>query len=125
MKVEEYIPRFYPIKPWNETRSFYSDLIDNHNFELTPMLDLVDYIIKSKISDRVFGTISNHTMLTMSIYEKIELGREMLRIYFDSTEKKWFYKYYSRPDKLIQFEREYDKELGIEKFNQFISFVKW
>jgi len=112
-----------PSTNWEEIRSEYSNLIEK-GIELQPMIGLIDYILGSELKNRLFAFVSVKT-LVVSIYDKIEFRKENLKIEYDILNQKWFFEYYPRPDKPVQFEREYNKELGIEKFKQFIEFIKW
>lgn len=88
------------------------------------MLGLVEHIISSDLSNRLYGMISLDR-LVLSIYDKIDAHREALHIRFDRFSEKWNFKYFSVPFKPPEFERTYEKEKGIEKFDAFIRMINW
>jgi len=61
----------------------------------------------------------------ISIYDEIEWHKETLHIEFDRNSEKWNFKYFSRPNEKPEFERQYDADLGIEKFDKLTSMIKW
>jgi len=116
--MRKYNPSYIKSRDWNEIRDFYKEL------KISPMVDLVNHIMTNGLTKRLYATTSLYFLL-ISVYEEIELNREILKIEFSREENKWFFRYYSKPLQEAEFEREYDKDLGIEKFDQFIDFIKW
>jgi hypothetical protein len=109
---------------WDELDKYYVDL-NNRNWGHDRLLELVRHIKTTRVSDRLFGSISMLDKLIVSIYDPIEWNRETLHIEFDRTNDSWYFKYYSRPNEEPKFERKYNAELGIEKFDKFVSVIKW
>lgn len=103
---------------WLDIKKFYEEL------DILPMIDLIDHIIDRDLSGRLYATTSTYYLI-ISVYEKIEIQREMLKIEYRSTDEKWNFKYFAVPNQGVEFEQEYDKSLGIDRFDQFIEFIKW
>ena len=61
----------------------------------------------------------------ISIYEVIEWNKETLHIEFDRHNQKWNFKYFAKPYQKAEFIRQYEANIGIEKFNDFIGMIKW
>ncbi len=116
-------PNTVGIRNWTEIEQFYTDLI-MHGWKLDPLLELVRHIITTKLSERLFGSISLSNLI-VGIYNPMEWDREALHIEFNRQTQKWLFKYYPMPYKPIEFERQYPAEKGIEKFDNFIQMMKW
>lgn len=121
--MRKYNPTHIKSRDWNEIRSWYSELIDE-GLNLKPMLDLINHILEKELNKRLFASTSMHKLL-ISIYEEMESDREILKIEFDQINEKWSFDYYAKPFQDAEFSRRYNMEMGIEKFNQFIDFIKW
>lgn len=61
----------------------------------------------------------------LTIYEKIDVSKETLAITYKGNKEKWVFVYQSVPFEKKPFYREYTKELGIEKFDQIIKWLRW
>jgi len=116
--------RFYnQSSNWSEIRSWYAQLTERDpGFE--PLLDLVNHIIDSGMSKRLFAYTSVHK-LVVGIYEKIEYNSEALHIEFDIDNSKWNFNFHSKPFEPIEFQRTYNVELGIDKFDQIVKYLNW
>ena len=121
--MRKYTPTYVQPKDWDEIKSWYSELIQD-GLELKPMLDLIEHILTKGYKNRLFATTSLHT-LVISIYSEIDLQTEVLKIKFDLATRNWFFDYYGKPFQEAQFSRQYNEDLGIEKFEQFIKFINW
>jgi len=121
--MKNYNPTYTKSRGWDEIEHWYIELIE-HGLTLEPMLDLVKHIRSSKLKIRLYAYTSMHK-LVVSIYEQIEWNREALHIEFDLETRNRFFKYWSKPFAESEFERKYSEELGIEKFDQFINYIKW
>jgi hypothetical protein len=64
-------------------------------------------------------------ILTVTIYNPAEWDRETFYIEFDNQNQRWHFWYRSKPNEPIEAERYYSKEDGIEKFYQYIDWLKW
>jgi hypothetical protein len=103
-------------KTWDYIASSFKD-----NRE---MFSLIQHIISSGLSNRLYGVISLDRLI-LSIYDQIEIHREALHVRFDIASEKWEFKYFSVPYKPPEFERSYERDKGIEKFNAFIKMINW
>jgi len=110
-------------RPWDEIEEFYRKRNENSR-EHHHMLALVKYIRAKGLNARLFAYTSHDTLM-VSIYDPIELNREMLKLEFDRQRQLWRFEYFSRPFEEAEFVREYTPELGCEKFDQFISMMGW
>ena len=121
--MKKYNPQLTKSISWEEIEKGYLQLIE-HGLKFEPMLNLVNHIQNSNLNERLFAFTSMHK-LVVGIYDEIDWNREALHIEFDSETRKWLFKYRSKPFEPIDFERTYDEELGIEKFDQLIKNIKW
>ena len=108
---------------WEEIEIWCQDLID-HGIEYEPMLNLIQHIRSSGLNERLYA-ITSLNELIVGIFDEIEWNKEVLHISFDAEQKKWEFKYWPLPNKPFEFERNYNEEFGIEKFDQFIKYIKW
>lgn len=110
-------------RPWDDIEAHYLDLISrgwNHH----RLLGLVTHIKSSKLGERLYGCTSLDKLI-ISIYDPIEWNREALHIEFDRNNQSWHFKYRSRSDVKPELEKQYGADEGLEKFDKFISMVKW
>ena len=94
------------------------------------MLALVRHIISSGASNRLFAYTSLDT-LKVSNYEPLDVS-EILHIHFDRQKQLFYFDYFSSDSegKLYdkeqpEFHRQYPAKVGIEKFDQFLRWVRW
>jgi hypothetical protein len=120
----KYKPRTQKVESWDDLDKYYVDL-NNHNWGHDRLLELVRHIKNSGLGSRLTGSITTLDKLIVSIYDPIEWDREALHIEFDRHNDNWIFKYYSRPNEKPEFERKYKADLGIEKFDNFVSMIKW
>ena len=111
------------VRSWAEIEQHYINLTKN-GWDLKPMIELVQHIIKTKISERLFAYTSMDK-LVVGIYNPLEWNREVLHIEFDVHSQKWYFMYYPKPNEPIEFERQYDPGAGLDKFDKFIKLKKW
>lgn len=98
----KYKPQTAKAHPWDEIENFYIDLNKN-GWNNESIIKLVQHIKHTNLSSRLFAYTS-HDKLVISIYNPIEWNREAL---------------------YIEFERKYDADKGIEKFDNFIKMINW
>ncbi|MBX3241367.1 MAG: hypothetical protein KIT80_17790 [Chitinophagaceae bacterium] len=120
--IFNYKPQTATVRPWDDieehfTKWFQGQYQDN-------IATLVKHIKMSGLSQRLFGYTSMDK-LVVGIYNPMEWNREALHIEFDVEGQKWFFKFYPKPNKPAEFERQYPADKGIEKFDNFIKMVKW
>jgi len=111
------------IVPWEEIEDRYKDLIA-HNWLVEPMLNLVQFIINNGYDQKLYGYTSLDR-LVITIYDPAESHRESLHIQFNQHTRQWHFEYHSKPYERVEKERYYTEEQGIEKFCQFIEWLKW
>jgi hypothetical protein len=108
---------------WPDIQQHYINL-NNHGWQLDPLLELVRHIIASKLAARLFAYTSLDN-LVIGIFNPMEPHRETLHLKFDSQLQQWFYKYYPKPGEPVEWERQYPADKGIEKFESFIRMIRW
>jgi hypothetical protein len=119
----KYKPQTTKARSWDEIEEHYIDL-NKHGWGHDKLLELVRHIKTTGLKDRLFAYTSMDK-LVVSIYDPVEWNREALHIEFDRQNQQWDFKYISRPNEKLEFERKYDAALGIEKFEKFVSTIKW
>ena len=90
------------------------------------MLTLVQHIVSSGAADRLFA-YTTHATLKVGIYESRVHREEELHIEFDGQEQVFHFDYYAINEvrKQPEFHRKYPREVGIEKFDQFLRWIRW
>lgn len=114
---------------WEYIAATYQGL-NNHGWGHERMLELVQHIVSSGASTRLFAYTSLDT-LHVSIHEPLE-NSETLRIRFDHQKQFFCFEYFASDveGKLYgqeqpEFHRQYPAEAGIEKFDQFLRWIYW
>jgi hypothetical protein len=114
---------------WAYIAAAYQTL-NNHGWGHERMLELVQHIISSGASSRLFA-FTSLDRLNVSSYEPLEKS-EILHIHFDRQNQLFCFDYFatSNSSKLYdqeqpEFQRQYPAEAGIEKFNQFLQWIRW
>ena len=103
--------------------------LNNKGWGHERMSALVQHIISSGAAIRLFAYTS-HDTLKVGIYEQLE-ENELLYIYFDRQKQIFCFDYFaSRGGKIYEseqpeFRRQYPAEEGIEKFDQFLRWIRW
>jgi hypothetical protein len=116
-------PQTAKARPWDDIEEHYIDL-NKHGWGHHRLLDLVRHIKSTGLKDRLFACTSMDK-LVVSIYDPLEWDREALHIEFDRQNQCWNFKYLSRPNEKPEFERQYNAEFGLDKFDKFVSMIKW
>ena len=88
------------------------------------MLDLVRRIRTSGIQQRLFA-FTSHAELIIGLYPEIDRCQEALHVAFDPLTETWHLNYYAHPTGKPEVTRTYAKELGIEKFIDFLGYLRW
>ena len=114
---------------WTYIAETYQDF-NYHGWGHERMLALVQHIISSGASNRLFAYTSLDTLM-VSNYEPLE-SSEVLCIYFDRQKQLFCFDYSATANgsKLYnqeqpEFKRQYPAEVGIEKFDQFLRWIRW
>jgi hypothetical protein len=121
--VEKYKPQIVKVAQWQQIEEYYTDLI-SHGWELESMLSLIRFIRNNNLDKRLFAYTSLDK-LVLTIYNPAEWHRESLHIEFERNLKKWHFEYHPKPNGPIEAERYYSEEDGINKFCQYIEWLKW
>jgi len=121
--IPKYQPSYIKIVPWEEIEKRYVDLI-SCGWKMESMLNLVKHIKGNNLDKRLFAYTSLDKLI-VTIYNPGETGREELRIQFDQHTKRWHFEYYPKPFEPTEMERFYPEEEGINKFCEFIEWLKW
>ena len=121
--AKKYKPPTAKARPWDEIEGHYVDL-NKHGWGQDRLLELVRHIKSTGLQDRLFA-YKSLDKLVLSIYDPIERDREALHIEFDRLNQHWYFKYISRPNEKPELERQYNADLGLEKFDKFVSMAKW
>ena len=121
--TKKYKPPTAKARSWDDIEYHYVDL-NKQGWGHDRLLELVRHIKSTGLKDRLYAYTSLDK-LVVSIYDPIEWDREALHIEFDRLSQRWDFKYISRPNDKPEFERKYNAELGLEKFDKFVSMIKW
>lgn len=118
---QQYKPWSAKAQSWDYIENRYRTDFGHCHFKL---IELVEHIKKSKLSDRLFGSTSMDK-LVVSIYEELDYRKEALHITFDLYKNEWHFKYFAVPFRQPEFTRTYSADKGIEKFDNFINMINW
>jgi hypothetical protein len=119
----KYKPAYAKVVPWEEIAERYAELI-SLGIDLEPMLALVKHIMESGLGQRLFAFVAMRE-LVISIYDPIDIGKEVLHIEYNDYSSKWYFEFRPKPYSPFEALRYYPKELGIKKFDQYIKMLKW
>ena len=109
---------------WDFVIENYESLI-RHEWRIEPMLELIRHIVFN-YSSRLYAFTSLDKLI-ISIYENIDMLSEALHVRYDCESKKFSFAYFGGHSALPQpeWQREYDAEDGIKKFDAFIKMINW
>lgn len=116
-------PQLVKIVPWEEIEERYRELIAHH-WRIEPMLQLVEYIQASGMDKRLFAYMSVDRLI-VTIYNPAEWNNEALRIQFKQRDQQWRFEYLPKSFEQVEMERFCAENEGIDKFLQFIDWLKW
>jgi hypothetical protein len=114
-------------KSWEYIAAFYQDL-NNHGWGHERMLALVQYILSSGASQRLFAYTSLDKLI-ISNHEPLE-DSEILCVDFDRQKQLFHFEYFASSvsnygQEQPEFHRHYLPDVGIEKFDQFLRWIRW
>jgi hypothetical protein len=118
-----YQPQLIKPHSWPDIEQHYIDL-NNHGWQLDPLLQLVRHIMTSGLDGRLYA-FTSHEILVIGIYNPMERDRETLHLKFDGQSQQWFFTYYPKPGEPVEWEKIYPADKGTEKFDSFISMIRW
>lgn len=122
--VEKYKPQTARPVPWVEIEEHYRNLVEDYNWPIQSMLDLVRYIRRTHLEERLYAYTS-HDELVVTIYDIPEWNREALHIHLDPVSLIWKFHYLPKPYESPEGERSYPEQEGISKFVKYIETLKW
>ena len=88
------------------------------------MVELVRHICSRGYADRLFA-FTSHSELIIGLYPELERGIETLHVSYDSCKRVYHMKYFGKPVHQPKFDRRYLKNVGLEKFDDLLSDLKW
>ena len=88
------------------------------------MLNLVEHIRSTGLADRLYAFTSMHDLI-IGLYPELERGIETLHVKFDVTTCSYHLDYYASPTKIPEVTRVYPRDVGLQKFDDFIGYLKW
>ena len=98
--------------------------IEHFGGKYLKIVELIKHIRQSGLSDRLYG-LASMDKLVISNNELINVRFEALHIEYDLKNNTWSFIYYAKPHEDPGFVRTYDADKGIEKFDQFIEWIRW
>ncbi len=96
----------------------YRDLIDEHGWDMSPRLSLVEVIAVSRYA-HVLHAITSHATLCRSQHPEFEFGRSMLRV--DFAEGRFIYRYRESPYFRKEWKKECARDEGFATFEHVMS----
>ena len=87
------------------------------------MFNLVRHIRSTGLADRLYAFTSVSDLI-IGLYPEIERGRETLHVNFHKNDGTYHLVYYSgQPGSEVT--RNYSSDVGLQKFDDFIGYLKW
>ena len=109
---------------WGSIVKYYESLVD-HKWDIEPMVKLVKHIVAAY--SNMLCALTSLDKLIISIYENIDRQSESLHIAYGRDAKKFCFSYFggNSASKQPEWERTYDAEIGIKKFDDFTKIINW
>jgi hypothetical protein len=123
-KMADKTPYKYADWPAHSWDKIEENLKSNFLGQFIKMLDLVQHIKKTGASTRLYG-LTSMDKLIVSVYDKIDPYKEALHISYNLPTNKWHFEYRAKPFQDPEFERTYEADIGIQKFDDFLKKVNW
>lgn len=119
-------PWYAKAQPWDDIEQHYMKWFAGRHVE---MVKLIRHIRTSDLASRLYAYTSMDK-LVISVYDKLDPLKESLHVTYDMETFRWTFEYYGGPlygqhETTPEFCRVYDKDLGINKFNEFIERIGW
>jgi hypothetical protein len=118
--MQRYQPSHTPADSWSKIL----ELEESLGADLAPMAGLVRHIISSGLAERLFAYTS-HFDLTISNRDPINWAEGSLKVTFDPVLQMADFEYRPVPGKPLEFIRHYPAAQLIEKFDQFVKWIRW
>ena len=109
-------------RSWDDLVKFYRGLVED-GWQLNPIVELIQHIKTQNYSNHIFGATSVHYLI-ISIYEEIELNREMIKIGVESNSQ-YRIQYFSKPFMEATIVMEVQQSELKEKFDNIIRNLRW
>ena len=105
-------------KQWSKIAEFYS----SPDWDMLPMVKLVEEIVASSYAQEIYGATSMHTLL-ISQHQEFELDRNMLRV--DFIKDRFTFTYRESPFSLEDWQKECRRDEGFSTFEHVMRRLKW
>jgi hypothetical protein len=109
-------------RSWSEITEFYRNLVENHGWDMSPMLSLVEEIATSAYIHGIQATTS-HATLCIWQYPEIEFDKNTIRIDFDNGH--FIFRYRESPYASKEWRKVCEREEGFITFEYVISKLRW
>jgi len=108
-------------RPWREIAETYREFVED-NWDMQPMLGLVDEIAASRYAEGSYATSSMATLCVAQTAE-FELDRNMLRV--DFKRGRFTFRYLESPYKGTAWQKECGRDEGFSTFEHVVDRLKW
>jgi hypothetical protein len=108
-------------RPWNEIAEHYRGLVEN-NWDMDPMLNLVEEIACSRFADGVFAVTSMATLCIAQTRE-FEFDRNVLRV--DFARGRFCFSYRESPYESKSWNKECGPDEGYSTFEHVVGRLRW
>ena len=112
-----------PAQKWSGIEERYRKLSNEHGFG-GEMLTLVQHIRNTGLADRLFAFTSMHDLI-IGLYPELERGIETLHVTYDVKNGTYHLAYHASPTQSAEVTRVYSRDVGLQKFDDFIGYLKW
>jgi hypothetical protein len=112
-----------PTQKWSDIEEHFRRLSIEHGFG-GEMLNLVRHIRTTGLADRLFAFTSMHDLIIGS-YPELERHIETLHVSYNAKNSAFHLEYYASPTRSPEVTRTYSSEVGLQKFHDFIGYLKW
>lgn len=111
-----------PAQKWSAIEERYGKWAAEHGFG-GEMLDLVRHIRATGLADRLYALTSMHD-LVIGRYPELEWCIEMLKVRYEANDGAYHLEYWASPEG-PEVSRVYSRNVGLQKFEGFIGYLKW
>ncbi len=108
-------------RPWHDIERTYRNLVD-HNWDMQPMVSLVEAIASSPYAEGTFGTTSLATLCVGQTAE-FDLDRNVLRV--DFAKRQFVFRYIESSFKGTAWQKECGPDEGFSTFEHVVGRLKW
>ena len=108
-------------RSWGEIAGFYRGLVEQHGWDMQPMLRLVEDIAASRYARGAYAATS-HATLCLALHPEFEMYQNTLRIDFEQGR---FIFSYSESPYLKAWKKECDRAEAFSTFEHVMRRLKW